>query len=63
MRETNVWLSRFAKLAVAATLCLIFIGGHTTTSGAGMAFPDWPLSRGSVNPVMSISRWMAPIRR
>lgn len=34
----------------AATLFLIFIGGHTTTSGAGMAFPDWPLSHGSVNP-------------
>jgi cytochrome c oxidase assembly protein subunit 15 len=29
---------------------LIFIGGHTTTSGAGMAFPDWPLSNGSLNP-------------
>jgi len=29
---------------------LIFVGGHTTTSGAGMAFPDWPLSNGSLNP-------------
>ena len=29
---------------------LIMIGGHTTTSGAGMAFPDWPLSHGSLNP-------------
>ena len=29
---------------------LIFIGGHTTTSGAGMAFADWPLSNGSLNP-------------
>jgi len=26
------------------------IGGHTTTAGAGMAFPDWPLSHGSLNP-------------
>ena len=32
------------------TFVLIFIGGHTTTSGAGMAFPDWPLSNGSLNP-------------
>ncbi len=32
------------------TFALIFIGGHTTTSGAGMAFPDWPLSNGSLNP-------------
>ena len=32
------------------TFVLIFIGGHTTTAGAGMAFPDWPLSNGSLNP-------------
>lgn len=32
------------------TFALIFIGGHTTTSGAGMAFADWPLSNGSLNP-------------
>jgi cytochrome c oxidase assembly protein subunit 15 len=35
---------------VALTFLLIFVGGHTTTAGAGMAFPDWPLSGGSVNP-------------
>ncbi len=33
-----------------ATFVLIAIGGHTTTAGAGMAFPDWPLSAGSINP-------------
>ena len=43
-------LSRFAKLVVAATFLLILVGGHTTTTGAGMAFPDWPLSNGSLNP-------------
>ena len=46
----NLWLSRYAKLVVVATFALIFIGGHTTTSGAGMAFADWPLSNGSLNP-------------
>ena len=46
----DVWLARFAKLVVLATFALIFIGGHTTTAGAGMAFPDWPLSHDSVNP-------------
>ena len=35
---------------MALTFLLIFVGGHTTTAGAGMAFPDWPLSGGSVNP-------------
>ncbi len=46
----DVWLSRFAKLVVLMTFVLIFVGGHTTTSGAGMAFADWPLSDNSVNP-------------
>lgn len=43
-------LALFSKLVVAMTFVLIFIGGHTTTAGAGMAFPDWPLSNGSLNP-------------
>jgi cytochrome c oxidase assembly protein subunit 15 len=47
---SHVWLARYAKLVVAATFALLVIGGHTTTSGAGMAFPDWPLSHGSINP-------------
>lgn len=46
----SVALSRFAKLVVFMLFVLIMIGGHTTTAGAGMAFPDWPLSHGSVNP-------------
>jgi cytochrome c oxidase assembly protein subunit 15 len=46
----SLWLARYARLVVCATMALIFIGGHTTTSGAGMAFPDWPLSNGSLNP-------------
>jgi len=44
------WLARFAKFVVFMLFVLIMIGGHTTTSGAGMAFPDWPLSSGSLNP-------------
>ncbi|HEY3900196.1 MAG TPA: COX15/CtaA family protein [Chthoniobacter sp.] len=46
----NPWLSRYAKLVVCAAFALIFTGGQTTTSGAGMAFADWPLSNGSLNP-------------
>jgi cytochrome c oxidase assembly protein subunit 15 len=29
---------------------LVTLGAFTTSIGAGMAFPDWPLSNGSVNP-------------
>ncbi len=43
-------LAVYAKLVVLATFVLIFIGGQTTTSGAGMAFSGWPLSNGSLNP-------------
>jgi len=46
----NALLALYAKLVVLLTFVLIFIGGHTTTSGAGMAFADWPLSNGSLNP-------------
>ncbi len=46
----NPRLALFAKVVVSLTFVLLFIGGHTTTSGAGMAFPDWPLSNGSLNP-------------
>ena len=38
----KIWLARFSKLVVAATLCLIFIGGLVTTKDAGMSVPDWP---------------------
>ncbi len=50
MQTANIWLVRFSKLTVFAALVLIAIGSLVTTNGAGMAFPDWPLSNGSLNP-------------
>jgi cytochrome c oxidase assembly protein subunit 15 len=50
MKSSPVWISRFAKLCVLATIALLFIGGMVTSKRAGMAVPDWPLSYGSVNP-------------
>ena len=41
------WLAWFT---VAWTLLLLFMGGFTTSIGAGMVFLDWPLSDGSLNP-------------
>lgn len=43
-------LARFAALGSAWVFVLVTLGAFTTTIGAGMAFPDWPLSNGSVNP-------------
>jgi heme a synthase len=43
-------LAAYAFLTYAVTLVLLYAGGFTTTIGAGMVFPDWPLSHGSLNP-------------
>ena len=43
-------LYRYSQLTVLAAFGLILIGSLVTTNGAGMAFPDWPLSGGSLNP-------------
>lgn len=40
------WLRRLAVLNAAATLGLIAAGGLVTSTGSGMAFPDWPTSGG-----------------
>jgi cytochrome c oxidase assembly protein subunit 15 len=41
-----IWLHRFAKLVVAATFILIFIGGLVTSTDSGLAVPDWPTTYG-----------------
>jgi heme o synthase len=46
------WLRRFTKLVAAATLFLIFAGAMVTSTGSGLAVPDWPLSYGMLMPPM-----------
>ena len=43
-------LAWFAGIGSAWVFVLVTLGAFTTSIGAGMAFPDWPLSNGSVNP-------------
>src|SRR3954471_24073091 len=43
-------LAWFAALGGAWVFVLVALGAFTTSIGAGMAFADWPLSNGSVNP-------------
>ncbi|OGX06116.1 MAG: hypothetical protein A2Z88_04285 [Omnitrophica WOR_2 bacterium GWA2_47_8] len=45
-------LRRFSKLLCFSTLFLIFAGGLVTSTGSGLAVPDWPLSYGSLFPPM-----------
>ncbi len=47
-----VWVHRFAVLTAGATLVLIFVGALVTSTGSGLAVPDWPLSFGQVFPPM-----------
>ena len=50
--KDSPWLHRFATLVAVCTLLLIFIGGLVTSTGSGLAVPDWPLSYGQVFPEM-----------
>lgn len=43
-------LAWFGYVLLASILMLIYAGAFTTTIKAGMVFPDWPLSNGSINP-------------
>jgi len=45
-------LHRFATVTAAATWVLLFLGGLVTSTGSGLAVPDWPLSFGQVFPAM-----------
>src|SRR6266568_6200007 len=47
-----VWVHRFAVVTAGATLVLIFAAALVTSTGSGLAVPDWPLSFGQVFPPM-----------
>jgi heme a synthase len=49
---TSIWLHRYTKLLVATTFLLIIAGGLVTSTGSGLAVPDWPLSYGQLMPPM-----------
>lgn len=45
-------LRLYSKFLVLATLFLIFAGSLVTSTGSGLAVPDWPLSYGMLFPPM-----------
>jgi cytochrome c oxidase assembly protein subunit 15 len=47
-----MWLHRFALLTAGSTLALIYVGALVTSTGSGLAVPDWPLSFGQFFPPM-----------
>ena len=53
LHRTGVYkpgLALFAAIGSAWVFVLVTLGAFTTSIGAGMIFPDWPLSNGSLNP-------------
>lgn len=50
--ETPVGLRRFTKLVAAWAVFLLFAGAQVTSTGSGLAVPDWPLSYGMFFPPM-----------
>jgi cytochrome c oxidase assembly protein subunit 15 len=41
-----IWLHRYARLLVAATLILVAAGGMVTSTNSGLSVPDWPTTYG-----------------
>jgi heme a synthase len=50
--ESPVALRRYTKVTAASTLFLVFAGAMVTSTGSGLAVPDWPLAFGMVFPPM-----------
>ncbi|HEY0591374.1 MAG TPA: COX15/CtaA family protein, partial [Thermoanaerobaculia bacterium] len=42
----------YTKVVAVSTLFLIFAGAMVTSTGSGLAVPDWPLSYGMLMPPM-----------
>ncbi len=52
IESTPPWLQLYTKLVAFSTLFLIFAGAMVTSTGSGLAVPDWPLSYGMLFPPM-----------
>src|SRR5512142_2530194 len=44
--SASLWPHRLAVVLAWATFPLLFIGGLVTSTGAGLAVPDWPTTFG-----------------
>lgn len=50
--KSSSWLSLLTKITVGATVVLLSAGALVTSTGSGLAVPDWPLSYGQFFPPM-----------
>jgi cytochrome c oxidase assembly protein subunit 15 len=56
-----VWLHRYCRLLVAATLVLVAAGGMVTSTQSGLAVPDWPTTYGHNMFTFPVDRWVGGI--
>ncbi len=61
MQQTPTWLRRFTKLVAVSTLLLIFAGAMVTSTGSGLAVPDWPTTYGENMFTFHYSKWVGGI--
>jgi heme a synthase len=56
-----IWLHRYTKLVVVATVLLIAAGGMVTSTGSGLSVPDWPTTYGWSMFSFPFSKWVGGI--
>jgi heme a synthase len=56
-----IWLHRYAKLVAACTVLLIAAGGMVTSTGSGLAVPDWPNTYGWFMFSFPFEKWVGGI--
>jgi heme a synthase len=56
-----LWLNRFITLVAASTVLLIAAGGMVTSTGSGLAVPDWPHTYGEFMFTFPYEKWVGGI--
>jgi cytochrome c oxidase assembly protein subunit 15 len=56
-----IWLNRYARLLVVATLLLVTAGGMVTSTSSGLSVPDWPTTYGHQMFSFPLSQMVGPI--
>jgi heme a synthase len=56
-----LWLNRFIKLVAASIVLLIAAGGMVTSTGSGLAVPDWPNTYGEFMFTFPYEKWVGGI--
>ncbi|HIB96802.1 MAG TPA: protoheme IX farnesyltransferase [Candidatus Marinimicrobia bacterium] len=61
IKNSQTWLRRYSKFTAFSTLGLIFAGGLVTSTGSGLAVPDWPNTYGEFIFTFPYSKWVGGI--